>query len=43
MGINGANDSTVSGSEEIGDDSRSDEIMGDFMGFKKKMMVTVIF
>ena len=42
MGINGANDST-SGSEEIGDDSRSDEIMGDFMGFKKKMMVTVIF
>ena len=41
MGINGANDSTVSGSEEIGDDSRSDEIMGDFMGLK--MMVTVIF
>ena len=41
MGINGANDSTVSGSEEVGDDSRSDDIVGDFT--ELKMMVTVIF
>lgn len=40
MGIDGANDSTISGSE-FGDDSRSDEIVGDFM--ELKMTVTVFF
>lgn len=41
LGINGTNDSTVSGSEDAGDDGRSDEIVGDFI--ELRMTVTVVF